>query len=177
MNKKIITIVSIVLALVFIGILLGLFAVVDIIGETSINQAEGINKNILNSELEPYNNTLVSGDTVIATINKLKELSDGTKMSYLVCTNKTYATVTGGTSYWKKYGVQGLSKNTSAITSNTKVKVSGAYSTITSISASSTDATSYVTYTGTSDVVVTANYRSNIVYYNNRPVGIIFVKQ
>lgn len=89
MNQKLIAIVGIIFAVVFVAIMaLMFFQVIDFGNETAMD-LQAIEQSITDADLEPYNNTIVSGDTVISTINKMKELRDGSKLGYIVKSGAT----------------------------------------------------------------------------------------
>lgn len=79
-----VTIAEIVFALVFIILMATIFSTVTNFGDSANTALEGIRESIDRAELQAYNNATVSGDTVIATINKLRETKNGLKVSYYV---------------------------------------------------------------------------------------------
>ena len=101
MNQKILMIAGIVFALVFIIAIAGILSGVINFSENMNRGISHLNEQIMESEFEIYNNTTVSGDRVVAAINRLKETKSGLKMSYAVYT----------TSGWQYYGHQGFSVN------------------------------------------------------------------
>lgn len=84
MNIKIITVTEIALTMVFIVALVLIFSTVMRYTKESDTRLQNIEQIAIEAELQSYDNTVVSGDTVISTINKLKEAKNGIKMSYLV---------------------------------------------------------------------------------------------
>lgn len=84
MNKKMITIASIIFALMFIGIMSILLSQINEYGNSISNSIGSFNSNIIMSELEPYNGKIVSGDTIINLINNKARLPDGSLMSIAV---------------------------------------------------------------------------------------------
>lgn len=100
MDKKIITIAEVGFALIFIILMASIVGNVIGFGNASNDKLEHIRETVNNAELESYNGSIVSGDTVISTINKMTESDTGVKMSYAVC----YNTTTGSESNWGFYG-------------------------------------------------------------------------
>lgn len=84
MGDKLVTIAKIMFALVFIIVLAEIFTQVITFGNRSNRQLQAIENNVIEAELAPYDDTIVSGDVVIATINKLQISRNGTKMEYTV---------------------------------------------------------------------------------------------
>lgn len=84
MGKKIITIAEIIFAIVFIIIMALLFNTVTNFGDSANESLTNIKQSIEDADIASYNNTTVSGDTVVSTINKLKTTKNGVKLSYYV---------------------------------------------------------------------------------------------
>lgn len=99
LDKKILAIAGIVFALVFVILMSLIFMNVINFGEVANNSIERITQVTEEANLEQYNETVVSGDTIIATINKVKETRNGIKMSYAVCNGAP-----NSASSWTKYG-------------------------------------------------------------------------
>ena len=95
-------IAEIALALAFVILMVFMFNGTLGIGRDANNRVSAIKDAVVNAELEKYNGKIVSGDTVISTINKLQTSSDGVKMTYGVCKSTTVGT----TSNWEFFGVQ-----------------------------------------------------------------------
>lgn len=129
MNQKLIAIVGIIFAVVFVAIMaLMFFQVIDFGNETAMD-LQAIEQSITDADLEPYNNTVVSGDTVISTINKMKELRDGSKLGYIVKSGATnnqygYYDITNGSldSSTGFYNVNSASPNASYISIDNSLK-------------------------------------------------------
>lgn len=98
MNQKIITIASIMLALAFIGIMSVVLITVNKYGSNTSNLIASNTNNAVMSELSPYNEKVVSGDTIIQLINTKAELSDGTLLSFYIGSSSS------GTSVKASYG-------------------------------------------------------------------------
>lgn len=103
MSKKIIEVSLIVFAMVFIVLMVTIFSNVINIGNININSLNNMKELIADADLDVYDGTIVSGDTVISTINKLKETKNGFKLSYAVCDG-----VTSNSGNWRYYGYSGL---------------------------------------------------------------------
>ena len=103
MDRKIVTIAEIGFALVFVMILSFIFY--NIYGYSNdLNlDVETMQEVVNEADLAPYDNKTVSGDTVMSTINKMKEAKGGLSMSYGVCNGST-ATA----SNWQFYGYGAL---------------------------------------------------------------------
>lgn len=84
MGKKIITIAEIAFAVVFIMIIAVLFRTVMGFGDNANNTLNNIQKSIEDAEMQSYDNSIVSGDNVVSTINKLMETKNNVRLSYLV---------------------------------------------------------------------------------------------
>lgn len=106
MDKKIITIAEVGFALIFIILMASIVGNVIGFGNASNDKLEHIRETVNNAELESYNGSIVSGDTVISTINKMTESDTGVKMSYAVCYNQSNPSLTdtGTESHWNFYG-------------------------------------------------------------------------
>lgn len=103
MDKKVIEVALITFALIFVVLMSVCFGHVVGFGNKANNNISSIEMAIVDADLEQYNNKVVSGDAVISTINKMKELKDGTKMSYVVKNDSSWTsyghsaiTATGG---------------------------------------------------------------------------------
>lgn len=103
MDHKIITIAGIVFSMVFIMIMASIFYVAQDYGESAHNDMMNTKQRAVAAELESYNERVVSGDTVVSTINKMKETNDGLKLSYGVCLDTPSAEGS-----WQWYGYGGL---------------------------------------------------------------------
>lgn len=103
MDHKIVTIAGIVFSMVFIMIMASIFFVAQDYGESTHNEMLNTKQRAVAAELESYNERIVSGDTVISTINKMKETTDGLKLSYGVC-----VTSPSEEGNWQWYGYGGL---------------------------------------------------------------------
>lgn len=90
MDRKIVEIALIVFALMFVVLLSIAFGHVVGFGNKANNQIYGIERAIVEADLEQYDNKVISGDAVISTVNKMKELKDGTKMSYAIKADGTW---------------------------------------------------------------------------------------
>ena len=165
MSKKIIEISLIVFAMVFIVIMVTIFGGVLDIGNQNINSLTDIQNLIVEADLEGYNDTIVSGDTVISTINKLKETKNGFKLSYAVCSGA--ASSSGN---WRYYGYGGLEYSSS-------VGASGDYI---GVGESSTEYKSYKTSLKPGDsgyISPVQEYRCRVVVNINGVVsGIAFIE-
>lgn len=104
MNKKIITIAEIAFALIFIILMSLIFSNVLGFGNGANANLAKIKEYAAEASLTPYDNTIVSGDTVVSTINKMKETDDGLKLSYIVETR----------SGWNTYGHKSITHGTGA---------------------------------------------------------------
>jgi hypothetical protein len=180
MNAKIMTIASVVFALVFVILMAIVFRQVATYTKASASDINDLNIADAEAELVTYNNTIVSGDTVMSTINKLKELKSGVKMSYLVYTNSSTAKMMDPpsydfylgvitASYWQTYGYAAL-RNGNA--------VGGAVDTSTlRISYRQTAGTKYKKYEeGTFVISPVEEYYSYIIRSDNEtPLGILFI--
>lgn len=109
MGNKIVVIASIIFSLVFAIFLLSVFGNVMKFGDTANRNIQTIQQNIESADLETYNDKIVSGDTVISTINKMKSTKNGYKLSYGVCSGSA-----GTSSNWDFYGYKGLEFSSSA---------------------------------------------------------------
>lgn len=166
MDKKILSIAGIVFALVFIVLMSMIFMNVINFGEVANNSIERIAQVTEEANLEQYNETVVSGDTVIATINKVKETRNGIKMSYAVCNGAA-----NSASNWTKYGYCKLDYSAEAGAGNQ-------YTTI------GTGVTEYKTYDltltssdGNGYISPVQEYTSHIITSTNGMlVGIVFIK-
>ena len=87
MDKKIITIVEIVFAMVFVMIMALLFKTVTDNTNKQTKLMENLQESITNTELQSYDGTRVSGDTVRSVINKMESTENGIRMSYYVVQN------------------------------------------------------------------------------------------
>lgn len=103
MGNKILVIVGIIFSLIFAIFLIGVFGNVTQLGNIANNNIRTIQQNIEKADLEAYNDKIVSGDTVISTINKMQTTTNGYKLSYGVCLGSE-----GTSSNWKFYGYKGL---------------------------------------------------------------------
>jgi hypothetical protein len=92
MDRKIMTIVSIVFALVFVLMLAMLFNIVSSTGNEATDTFGSTRDSIVYNEVKQFDDTEVSGATVISTINNLTENKSGTKMRYLVVNNESSST-------------------------------------------------------------------------------------
>lgn len=102
LGKKMIVIAEITFALLFIILLSLLFGKVYNFGSNANDKIEAMRAQAAETEVVPYNGTVVSGDSVISAINKLKETDTGLKMSYAVCQE----TSTASQSNWYYYGAE-----------------------------------------------------------------------
>lgn len=89
MNQKIITIAGILFAVIFIVALALVFKNVMGFTDTANKQLTHIQELVESADLSAYDRKVVSGDSVVSAINKLRETSNGTKMSYVVIENNT----------------------------------------------------------------------------------------
>ena len=105
MNKKILTITSIVFALVFILLMAMLFNSITDTGNDAVDTFGSTKEAIMYNELKAFDNKEVSGSTVINTINSMRETKSGMQMRYAVCNSTTQNSST----YWAYYGYGGLS--------------------------------------------------------------------
>lgn len=96
-DRKITEIALIIFALVFVILMSIMFGHVVGFGNNTNEQLSNMNRAVIEADLMNYDDTVISGDTVISTINKMKELKDGTKMSYTVKTTS-----------WTDYGHQAV---------------------------------------------------------------------
>lgn len=112
MGNKILVIVGIIFSLIFAIFLINIFSNVTELGNIANNNIMTIQQNIEKADLEAYNDKIVSGDTVISTINKMQTTTNGYKLSYGVCLGSE-----GTSSNWKFYGYKGL-KFSSAVGSS-----------------------------------------------------------
>lgn len=84
MNQKIITIAGILFAVIFIVALALVFKNVMRFTDTANKQLTHIQELVESADLSAYDRKVVSGDSVVSAINKFREASNGTKMSYVV---------------------------------------------------------------------------------------------
>ncbi len=167
MNRKIVEIVGILMALVFVGVMGVIFTNVIDFGKKAEVNMESLTESVDQAELESYNGKIVSGESVISAINKLKETPNGIKMSYVVST-------TGSTTSWVGYGYQGIKYDaTAAGTSTYGYK----------IGINTTAVTKYAEYNTSLEVTDSkfinpvVNYKSDIVFSKNGAIlGIAFCK-
>jgi len=82
MGKKMIVIAEIAFAIVFIILMATIFKTVTSVGNNANSQLENIQRSIEEAELQSYDKTIVSGDTIISTINKMRETDTGLRLSY-----------------------------------------------------------------------------------------------
>lgn len=108
MNRKIIEIASIAFALVFIILMALIFGNVIDFGNKANNNIMDLKQAVVEADIEQYNGSVVSGDTVISTINKLKETKNGIKMSYAVCSGSE-----SSSSAWTYYGFKAMKYDSS----------------------------------------------------------------
>jgi hypothetical protein len=90
MDRKITTVVGIVLALVFVGLLTVIFDMITSTGNSATDTFGSTKDAIVYNELKQFDGGVVSGTTVISTINNLRESKAGTRMSYVVKNGTTY---------------------------------------------------------------------------------------
>lgn len=165
MSKKILTIVSIVMALVFVLILAMMFDLISTEGNNSVNNFSETHNTIISNELKAYDNKIVTGAIVKNTIDTFKETNDGLPMRYAVCNSTTLTT----SANWTFYGYGGLAFSSSA---SGYVQVN-------------TPGTSYSTYssknygvTNTSFISDNSRYKASIIKTSNGVVtGIKFLLQ
>lgn len=79
MDKKIITIFGIICALVFVGLLIIMFTSIFNTGQSMGEEMALTAEMIKDAQLEPYNGTQVTGDTVISLIKKSEYVVSGGK--------------------------------------------------------------------------------------------------
>lgn len=108
MDKKIITIFGIICALVFVGLLIIMFTSIFNTGQSMGEEMALTAEMIKDAQLEPYNGTQVTGDTVISLIKKSEYVVSGGK--------KLLIEVDGGEYGWQPDGTYiGYSKNDTTI--------------------------------------------------------------
>lgn len=167
MDKKILAIAGIVFALVFVILMSLIFMNVITFGEVANNSIERITQVTEEANLEQYNETVVSGDTIIATINKVKETRNGIKMSYAVCNGST-----NSAGSWSKYGYCKLEYSAGAGASNYYTAIGSGvenYKTY-DLTLTSADGNSYIS--------PVQEYTSHIITSTNGAlVGIVFIKK
>ena len=84
MNKKIITIVSVALALVFVALLLILFSNIQSMGSNATNELGNASATLGRYELTRFDNKVISGKELKDAIENFRETSKGEKLSYCV---------------------------------------------------------------------------------------------
>lgn len=174
MNKKILTIAEIIFALVFVILMAMIFRNVIGFGNDANSTISGMREAIADADIASYDDTIVSGDTVISTVNKLKETKNGLKLSYAVCVDDN----TSSSSSWYTYGSGVLQFSGSSGTIH-----NGGNVTIDNIAAG-TAFDSYKTYKlslrpGEDGYISPVQeYKSQLAFNNNNVlIGIVFVKQ
>lgn len=110
MNKKIITIAEVGFALIFVIIMAVIVSTVLGFGNKANISLSSMEQAMEEADLAIYNGQTVSGDTVTATINKLKETKNGIKMSYVVNSNDTNG--------WIAYGNKSIVARTDSTASS-----------------------------------------------------------
>jgi hypothetical protein len=167
MNNKIIAVVSMILALIFTSALILIYSNIDKFSRGAQNEVSTINSNAVYSEFEAYNDTTVSGDTVISTINKFRETRDGVKLSYLVIRDSTIG----------KYGLSNIIKGTNSAKVLYKFNGDAISGYIVNDITKESSAT-YVLYDNDSSLEIYPNdkYKSTVACRSGYPIGIIFVK-
>ena len=157
MDRKIVEITLMVFALIFVILLSVTFGHVVGFGNKANNQVYSIEQAIVEADLEQYDNKVVSGDTVISTVNKMRELKNGTKMSYAVKADGT----------WIAYGHSAITAVGSIDT------IDGAM-----VGAGSTDYTKYEAQVGDPGFVSPVDsYKSKVVANENGVIiGVAFEK-
>ena len=172
MDKKIIVTAEIAFAMAFIVVMALIMSTVSGFGTSTNKRLTNMRETAQMAEFAPYNEGIVSGDTVISTINKLKETPNGTKMSYGVCHGGNMAT----SSNWKFYGIKrfvyasgqsALYTANNAVVSNLKIGSAQAYTTY-----------DVSTAVGAAGYISPAKeYRASILHNKNgNMMGIIFVE-
>lgn len=166
MNKKILEIAGISFALVFIILMAFIFGNVVDFGNKANSNITDLKEAVIAADIEQYNDSVVSGDTVISTINKLKETKNGIKMSYAVCDGSE-----GSSSAWKYYGYKVLKYDSS-------VGTSGGYIGTTAASDSYTSYKTSLKPGNTGYISPVQEYKSQIVLNENGVlVGIKFIRK
>lgn len=166
MNKKIIEIAGMSFALVFIVLMALIFGNVIDFGNRANDSIMDLKQAVVDADIEQYNGSIVSGDTVISTINKLKETKNGIKMSYAVCSGSE-----SSSSAWSYYGFKVLKYDSS-------VGSSGGYIGTTAASDSYTSYKTSLKPGNSGYISPVQEYTSKVVVNDNGVlVGIKFIKK
>ena len=173
MDKKLLTIISILISLVFISGLIMLFSIINKEVKNTANEAVSLNNQIEMSEFEPYNHKIVSGDTVVATINKFRRSRAGVDMSYAICKTSTASSTS---SNWSFYGVHKMKYFGSSSTDSSYSIQSYYTDSIIGYISTNTTLTSYTTI-GNSVIKPTDKYLAEVAMYRGIPIGVVFFKQ
>lgn len=168
MNNKVIVIAELMFALVFIVVMAHIVSTVVDFGKNANNTLVAMEQAAEEADLSAYDNATISGDIVIATINKMKETNNGIKLSYLVKIGSSY----------KKYGYCAINSSSG---SNSLYK-KGETSPISGISVTTRQSsyTYYSIHTPGADGFISPveEYTSEILYNGNFAViGILFTRK
>lgn len=175
MGDKIKIIAGILFALAFISLMGVILSQVNRYGE---NTAQGISLNSHNSvlsELAPYNEQLVSGDTVIQFINNHTLLSSGQKMIVMVVNSEPGSNSSVSNErlfgYCPSSGSAGLYKDS--------INGVNMYSSYYGSSGNTDVHRNYNKSTSTFKIATTGEYKGHLIYNkaSTGVVGVLFVKQ
>lgn len=171
MDKKIIIIASIIFAIAFIGIMSVVLTQVTNYSRNTATSIANNNDRAVLSELSPYNEKIVSGDTIISFINTSNTLSDGRLL--LIGVGKTGSISSGSTINWYGKGVSTSTGVTAPTGTSTKYTLGGS-------PGKATGAPLYydvnLESTNTKYIAPLKEYKGHLVYDTNGNVcvGVIF---
>lgn len=183
MGEKIKIIAGILFALAFIGVMGVILSQVNKYGE---NTSQGMSLNTSNStkaELAPYNEQVVSGDTIIQLINNHSILSNGQKL-VIVVSNSAIASPSSTVANSNLFGYCATS-GTATINKNTINGVVVYYMSLNNqfngldYGSSFSVARSYNSSTSSFKIGVLSEYDSHLLYESsgNGVVGVLFIKK